>query len=145
MVFIMTMEDKFDILLKTLREGHRLVVALVTAGMTIIEYQCLRKAHPENERSIRLAMMEKEKAILDALTRSALEGNTDAARWYLERMNEAYMSVEKRRNIALAEDKWRMEKKIIKAEMASDPTRIASRARKKKPAEIEGEVVDSGG
>lgn len=139
------MEEKFDILLRTLREGHRLEVALVTAGMTIIEYQCLRKAHPENERSIRLAMMEKEKAIVDALTRSALEGNTDAARWYLERVNEAYMSIEKRRSIALAEDKWKMEKKIIKAEMASDPARIAAASSKKKPKAIEGEVIDSGG
>lgn len=144
------MDEKFDILLRTLREGHRLEVALVTAGMTIIEYQRLRKAHRENERSIRLAMMEKERAVVEALTKAALDGNTDAARWYLERVSDAWMSVEKRKAAKLAEDKWRMEKKIIEAELASDPTRIALQANKKRPKAlegdiVEGEVIDTGG
>lgn len=141
----MDMDEKFDILLRTLREGHRLEVALVAANMTIIEYQRLRKAHRENERAIRLAMMEKERAIVEALTKSALDGNTDAARWYLERVSDAYMSVEKRRAAKLAEDKWKMEKRIIEAELASDPMRVALQANKKKPKAIEGEVIDSGG
>lgn len=138
----MSMDEKFDILLRTLREGHRLEVALVTAGMTVIEYQRLRKSHRENERSIRLAMMEKERAVVESLTRAALDGNTDAARWYLERVSEDYMSVEKRRAAKLAEDKWRMEKKIIEAELAADPTRIALQAGKKKPKSLPAEVVE---
>lgn len=136
------MDEKFDVLLRTLREGHRLEVALVTAGMTIVEYQRLRKAHRENERSIRLAMMEKERAVVEALTKAALDGNTDAARWYLERVSDSWMSVEKRRAAKLAEDKWKMEKKIIEAELASDPTRVALQANKKQPKVLVGDIVD---
>lgn len=136
------MDEKFDVLLRTLREGHRLEVALVTAGMTIVEYQRLRKAHRENERSIRLAMMEKERAVVEALTKAALDGNTDAARWYLERVSDSWMSVEKRRAAKLAEDKWKMEKKIIEAELASDPSRVALQANKKQPKALVGDIVD---
>lgn len=145
----MTMDEKFDILLRTLREGHRLEVALVYSGMTIIEYQRLRKAHPENERSIRLAMMEKERAIVDSLTKAALDGNTDAARWFLERVSDHYVSYEKKKAAQLAEDKWKMEKRIIEAELNSDPTRVAIKAGKAPVAIegdiIEGDVIDSGG
>jgi len=125
----MDSEQKYHTLLRALREGNRLEVALLAAGLNMIEYRALRTV-PEIDEQIRLAMVEKERAILNSLTQAALDGNTDAARWFLERKSDAYMTVAQRKTQKLAEDRWRMEKKIINAELNADPNRVAANAHK---------------
>lgn len=143
----MDAEQKYQTFIRALREGNRLEVALLAANLNMVEYRAL-KAVPQIYEQIRMAMVEKERAILNALTTAAIEGNTDAARWFLERRSEAYMTVAQRKTQALAEDRWRMEKKIINAELNSDPNQVAMKAgmiegkrrgRKPKVKEIERE------
>jgi len=139
--------SKAEEFLRILSEGDRMETALIISGMSFTELAKLRRV-PEFDRKVREAQVQKERAVLNALMVSALGGNTDAARWILERRSEEYMSIKDRRNMKLQEERWKMEKKIIKAELEADPHRVAAQNTKRiAPVEddpIEGEIIGTG-
>jgi len=134
------LRKKIEKFLQILGEGNRIETACVISGLSYLELCKLRKV-PEFDHQVRQAQVLKERMILDSLTRAAIEGNTDAARWILERKSEEYMSMKDRRNMELAEERWRMEKKIIKAELEADPHRVAANS-PKRIAPVEDEPLE---
>jgi hypothetical protein len=141
-------EKRLHKFLNLLREGLPLRRCVDLAGFTQSEMNAMRRV-PEIEQAIVEASTEKERAVLNALLLSAVQGNTDAGRWYLERRSADYMSINQRKTAKLAEDRWRMEKKIIKAELGADPGRVAMEANKQTQAiesteEEEAEIIATG-
>jgi hypothetical protein len=100
-------------------------IALTVSGFSKSEVNRMRR-DPVVDRQIRLAMTEKERIVLSALLRSAADGNTDAARWYLERRSDDWVTVVDKAKLSLAKERWKLEQDIIKAELAADPARIVA-------------------
>jgi hypothetical protein len=127
-------EDKFNALLRHMREGLPLETCLSLSDMTMNEYRAMNHI-PEARQQMVSAMAEKERIVLDSIISSAVNGNTDAARWYLERRSgKAYMTEAQKHALDLQIDRWRMEKKIIRAELEADPHRVAAKRGRKAKA-----------
>lgn len=146
------LDAKLMHLIDMLREGLPMKRCAELSGLSMAEVNAMRKI-PEVERAIVSASTEKERAVLSSLLLAAVQGNTDAARWYLERRSPDYMSINQRLSAKLAEARWRMEKRIIRAELDADPHRTAQSANRKLEAmsndleedEEEGEILAIGG
>lgn len=132
-------EEQYEVFLRILREGVPMSVALTVSGFSKSEVNRMRR-DPIVDRQIRLAMTEKERIVLSALLRSAADGNTDAARWYLERRSDDWITVADKAKLSLAKERWKLEQEIIKAELAADPARIIAENTPK--AISSGDVVD---
>lgn len=133
-----TPEEQFLEFLRVLREGVPISVAMTVSGYSKAEVARMRK-NWDIDRQIRLAMSEKERLVLASMLRSASEGNTDAARWYLERRSDDWMTQEQRHKLSMAKSRWKLEQEIIKAELSADPNRIAAQ----NPKAIESaDIVD---
>lgn len=118
-----TPEQQYEELLRALREGLPMGMALTISGFTKTEVTQMRR-DPIVDRQIRHAMLEKERIVLASLLRSAADGNTDAARWYLERRSDDWVTVAEKAKLRLARDRWKLEQEIIKAELQADPARM---------------------
>lgn len=136
-------EDKFNALLRHMREGLPIETCLSLSDMTMDQYRAMNHI-PEARQQMVTAMAEKERIVLDSIISAAVNGNTDAGRWYLERRSgKAYMTEAQKTALSLQIDRWRMEKKIIRAELEADPHRVASKpGRKSKPKAIEEKTDD---
>lgn len=124
--------------IRILREGVPLSTAMTVAGYTDAQVRKLRK-NWEIDRQIRIAMAEKERLVLASMLRSAADGNTDAARWYLERRSDDWMTQEQRHKLSMAKARWKLEQEIIKAELSADPNRVAAQNAKALP---DPDVID---
>lgn len=134
-------QQQFMEFIRILREGVPISTAADVAGYTAAQVKKLR-SNWEIDRQIRIAMAEKERLVLSAMLRSAADGNTDAARWYLERRSDDWMTQEQRHKVKLARAKWKLEQEIIKAELSADPNRVAAQNAKALPQNREEDEED---
>lgn len=138
-----TPEQQYEELLRALREGVPMNMAITLSGFSKSEVARMRRADPLIDRQIKHAMLEKERIVLASLLRSAADGNTDAARWYLERRSDDWVTVADKAKLKLAKERWRLEQEIIKAELQADPARmVAENTMPALQAKREPDVID---
>lgn len=138
-----TPEQQYEELLRALREGVPMNMAITLSGFSKSEVARMRRADPLIDRQIKHAMLEKERIVLASLLRSAADGNTDAARWYLERRSDDWVTVADKAKLKLAKERWRLEQEIIKAELQADPARmVAEHTMPALQAKREPDVID---
>ena len=138
-----TPEQQYEELLRALREGVPMNMAITLSGFSKSEVARMRRSDPLIDRQIKHAMLEKERIVLASLLRSAADGNTDAARWYLERRSDDWVTVADKAKLKLAKERWRLEQEIIKAELQADPARmVAENTMPALQAKREPDVID---
>ena len=134
--------------ISSLRGGNSIEVACVYSGLTMTQLRLMRQ-DPEIDEEIRRAAVEAEMSLVSSLVKAGLEGNTDAARWYLERKGEQYMTVAQRKEANLKSERWQLEKRIVEAELEADPanavallTEVKKPKMGRKPKPVQAEVID---